>query len=306
MCCVVLCVPEPGSGARKKEENMTRKSIAILLCVLLLLSFAGCGKSGSQSSPPAGQAGNQEQASGPSYMDIYLKYLTVCGALMDETERRLETNNAILESKYPNSYYMDSNYLMLVYVPFNTVYPSLASPLAEDNVSAAQAALRASFPDAQLTKLEPGKYEAVYTYVDKTSGEALSRDGRCVWEWDGVAGSFKVTAFVDGELVEFTEFVPQGNDEYLLYTMTDRALVRYANGAVTGLWHAHRISEPPLSRFGGDMRVFTLAWSDPYPRGTVTKEEIVGGEDADDLQYTLVLENDVMTYTGKISQDLTA
>jgi|GEM_PF-995788 len=289
---------------------MPRRLIVLLLCAALILALAGCGGSKQPSQvtataepDPAEDTLTAESTPGVTYAEAYMNYLTVYGALLDEVTRRLETHNAILENRYPDSYYMNSNYLMLVYAPFNTAYPALGSTLEADNTAAAQESLRAAYPDAVLSRIAPGCWEAVYTYVDKTSGTAVDRSGRCRWECGGARGSFRVRAWVDDTLVEFTEFIPQGNDTYLLYTMTDRALVEYANGAVTGLWHAHRISDPPLGSFPGDMRLYTLEWSDPFPAQLLTRESLFADDRSEDLQYTLVLENDTMVYAGKIAQD---
>lgn len=290
---------------------MHRHFTALLLCAVLLLSLTACGGSAPQATPaPAASATEAPAAlaSGRSYAEVYLKYLSVYGALLDEVERRTETHNAILERTYPDSYYMNSNYLMLVYVPFNTAYPALGSVLSDENVSAAQAALRTTFPDAKLTMTAPGRYEAEYTYNeyayrDGASQVVAEHKGRCEWECDGEAESFRVRAWIDDELVEFTEFVPQGSDKYLLYTMTDLALVEYADGTVKSLLHEHRINDPALGSFPGDVRAWSLDAFDPFPRGQISADELKA-EDGSDLQYVLTLENDAMTYTGKIAQDV--
>ena len=289
---------------------MPRRLILLLLCAAMALTLCACGASkqpaqtqATAAPSPAGELSGGDAASGMTYADAYMNYLTVYGALLDETARRLETHNAILENRYPDSYYMNSNYLMLVYSPFNTAYPALGSGMAEDNVAAAQEALRTAFPDAVLNRTAPGCWEAQYTYVDKTSGQEVNRSGRCMWECDSARGSFRVRAWVDEQLVEFTEFIPQGGDRYLIYTMTDLALAEYVNGKLTGLWHVHRISDPPLGSFPGDMRLSTLEQFDPYPGSSFTPESIAALSDPADVQYTLVLENDNMVYTGKIAQD---
>ena len=278
---------------------MRRNLICLLLCAALALGLCACGGG---SAPQSAQA-EEALPGGKSYSDIYMEYLAVRTALLEGVELRIETSNAVLKEQYPDSYYMNSNYLVLTYVPFSTVYPGLVSTLAEgDDLSGALEELRTAFPDAALEQLSPGKYEARYTYVDKTSGQAVDRSGRCVWERDGQAGSFRVQAYIDEQLVEFTEFIPQGDDLYLLYTMTDLALVQVSGGRLRGLRHIHRISEPPLGAFPGDMRPFDLAGFDPFPDG--------GAEDAlfsldNDAQYVFTLENDVMVYSGMIAQDLT-
>ncbi len=289
---------------------MPRRLILLLLCAALALTLCACGGAKQPSQPeataapaPAGDAPADPGIPGATYADAYMNYLTVYGALLDEVARRLETHNAILETRYPDSYYMNSNYLMLVYAPFNTAYPALGSSMAEDNVAAAQEALRASFPDAVLNRTAPGCWEADYTYVDKTSGQEVNRRGRSQWECDGSTGSFRVRAWVDDGLVEFTEFIPQGNDRYLIYTMTDMALVEYVNGKLTGLTHAHRISDPPLGSFPGDMRLNTLEKYDPFPADICSDEDFSAVNGLSDVQYLLTLENDSMVYTGKIAQD---
>ena len=280
---------------------MRRKLICLVLCAALLLALAACGGKTPQPASVLPDETPLELGSGLSYAEIYAQFLAVYGALLDEVERRVETHNAILKGGYPGDYYLNSNYLMQVYVPFATAYPGLVSPLTDDDLDTAEKALRATFPDAVLTETAPGRYEAVYTYKDMTSGATVERQGACIWERDGAAGSFRVRAFVDGELTEFTEFVPQGNDLYFLYTLTDKALVRYADGEISGIWHAHAISDPPMGTFPGDMRLNSLTETDPFPAGTVGVSWITGDVDA---EYVLTLENNVMVYNGRIAQDL--
>ena len=275
---------------------MRRKLICLLLCAALALGLCACGGS----SAPSGGADTGLPA-GKSYSEIYMQYLAVRTALLEGVELRIETNNAVLKEQYADSFYMNSNYLVLTYVPFSTVYPGLVSTLTDGDLSVALEELRTAFPDAELKETAPGIYEASYTYVDKTSGQAVDRSGRCLWERDGQTGSFRVRAWIDEELVEFTEFIPQGNDLYLLYTMTDLALVQYSGGRLRGLRHVHRISEPALGAFPGDMRVYDLAAFDPFPAGGAADDMLTLGDDA---QYLLTLENDVMVYSGRIAQDM--
>lgn len=280
---------------------MRRSLIAVLLCALLLLGLSACNRPAEDDPGPVPAETPLDLPANGSYAAAYTQYLTVCGALRDAVQLRLETHNAILESGSPNGFYMNSNYLMLVYAPFNTAYPELGMGITGEDTASAQENLRKAFPDAELSMTAPGRWEASYTYLDKTSGQEVARQGYCIWECDGLAGSFRVRAYVDGNLVEFTEFVPQEDELYLLYTMTDLALVRYTAGQITELTHAHRISEPPLGAFPGDMRLYTLDQTELFPRGTLTAGDISGDED---LRYLLTLENGVMTYTGKIDQDI--
>ena len=298
---------------------MIRKRLCLVLCAVLLLGLAACGAAGktAETAPaapapataePAVQTAAPETVQAPapepegiSYADAYSRYLAVFGALTDEVERRFETHNAVLESRYPDSYYMNSNYLMQVYLPFRTAYPALGSALTAADLEGALASIRSFYPDAELTVAAPGVYEADYTYVDKTSGEEVERQGRCTWECDGDTGAFRVRAWLDGELTEFTEFIPQGENEYLIYTMTDKVLVTCADSGVTELYHAHRISEAPLGGFPGDMRLCSLEEDDFFPDRTADKSWITDDADA---QYVLTLENGDMVFTARVSQDV--
>ena len=282
---------------------MQRKILLLLICSLLLLNLSGCGQTKpAETEPSAAPAEATPVPSGDfTYAEAYLQYLAVYSALRDAVESRVETHNAMLKSADPESYYMNSAYLMLVYAPFSTAYPGLGAAMGRDNQEAAQSVLRETFPDAVLSSPSENCWQAIYTYLDKTSGEEVPRQGKCLWECDRAVGSFRVRAWVDGELVEFTEFVPQGNDLYLLYTMSDKALVRYTSGEVPAFWHTHRISEPPLDAFPGDMRLCSLEDKDFYPAEPVSVSWITGDTDA---QYVLTLENSVMTYTGRVAQDL--
>ena len=283
---------------------MQRKVLLLLICAAFLLLPAGCagGQSTVGEEPTAAPAEETPAPAGDyTYAEAYMRYLSVCSALRDTVDRRVETHNAILKSRDPDSYYMNSDYLMLVYVPFSTAYPALGSALGRDNRTAAENALRETCPDAALTQLDEDSWQAVYAYLDKTSGEEVPRQGKCVWECDRGTGAIRVRAWLDGEMTEFTEFVPQGNDMYLLYTMTDKALVRFTDGEVPAFWHAHRISEPPMDAFAGDMRLCSLEEKDFYPSASAGVSWITGDKDA---QFVLTLENSVMTYTGKIGQDI--
>ncbi|MBR6114960.1 MAG: hypothetical protein IKQ10_07200 [Oscillospiraceae bacterium] len=285
---------------------MQRKLTALILCALMLLTLAACGGGKSPSEAPEATAGPAADATeAPSnhytYADIYTQYLTVSTALIKEVQGRMDAHNSVLEKQYPDSYYMNSNYLLLVYAPFTTVYPALGRGLTSGDIDLEQTALRAAFPDAVLSRVSDSRWEARYTYTDRTSGEPVERAGRCVWEYDSALGSFRVCGYVDGEMTEFTEFVPQGNDLYLLYTATDKALVRFTAGQITAIWHAHRISEPPLGAFAGDMRLCSLEEKDCFPDGTAGVSWITSDADA---QYILTLENGAMQYTGKVARDL--
>lgn len=289
---------------------MKRKILSLILCCALLLSLSACGKA--EAPQPAADAGTETApdsglpaaAEGISYADAYTQYTAIYGALLSTVQQRLDAHDARLQAAYPDSYYMNSDYLLLVYVPFMTAYPSLGRELRADDLDAAQTSLRETFPDAVLTSAAPGRYEAVYTYVDKTSGTEIQRDGRCQWDCDGLTGAIRVRAYIDGELTEFTEFVPLGGSRYLLYTATDKAIVEYIEGEITALWHAHRISEPAQGLFPGDMRLMHLAEQDFFPGEGASfpgTEWITGDADA---QYVITLQDGEMVYTGKISQDL--
>ena len=289
---------------------MKRKILSLILCCALLFSLAACGKT--EAPQPTASAGtetapnseNPAVAEGISYADAYAQYTAIYGALLNAVQQRLDTHDARLQAAYPDSYYMNSDYLLLVYVPFTTAYPSLGRELRADNLDAAQTSLRETFPDAVLTMTAPGRFEAVYTYVDKTSGTEVQREGKCQWDCDGLTGAIRVRAYIDGELTEFTEFVPLGGSRYLLYTATDKAIVEYIEGEITALWHAHRISEPAQGLFPGDMRLMSLAEQDFFPGEGASfsgTDWITGDADA---QYVITLQNGEMVYTGKISQDL--
>lgn len=289
---------------------MKRRILSFILCAVLLLSLAACGsESAAQSTAESGEAAS---ASGVSvteadecitFAEAYVQFTSIYGALHNAVQTRIDAHNAQLASLYPDSYYMNSNYLLLVYAPFFTAYPSLGRELSADNLDASLTSLRETFPDAELTMTAVGRYEATYTYVDKTSGVEVDREGKCQWDCDGLTGAIRVRAYLDGELTEFTEFVPLGNDRYLLYTATDKAIVEYIEGEVTAIWHAHRISEAPQGLFPGDMRLMSLDEQDFFPGEGASFSGTEWITDDADAQYVLTLVDGTMTYTGKIAQD---
>lgn len=289
---------------------MKRKILSLILCCAMLLALAACGKT--ETPQPTASAGTETvsenagpaAAEGISYADAYAQYTAIYGAMLNAVQQRLDAHDTRLQAEYPDSYYMNSDYLLLVYVPFTTAYPSLGRELRADNLDAAQTSLRETFPDAVLTMTAPGRYEAAYTYVDKTSGEAVQREGKCEWDCDGLTGAIRVRAYIDGALTEFTEFVPLGGSRYLLYTATDKAIVEYIEGEITALWHAHRISEPAQGLFPGDMRLMRLDEQDFFPGEGASFSGTEWITDDADAQYVLTLQNGEMVYTGKISQDL--
>ncbi len=219
---------------------MKRKILSLILCCALLLSLSACGKA--EAPQPAADAGTETApdsglpaaAEGISYADAYTQYTAIYGALLSPVQQRLDAHDARLQAAYPDSYYMNSDYLLLVYVPFMTAYPSLGRELRADDLDAAQTSLRETFPDAVLTSTAPGRYEAVYTYVDKTSGTEVQRDGRCQWDCDGLTGAIRVRAYIDGELTEFTEFVPLGGSRCGRWQAIRNTFVVFL---VSGLWH---------------------------------------------------------------------
>ena len=288
---------------------MKRKLLSLVLCAALLMSLAACGSAGTPqpsdtSAEPTAPAATGAAAEGISYADAYGEFTAIYGALLSAVQQRVDSHNARLQTQLPDSYYMSSDYLLLVYLPFTTEYPSLGRSLSADNLDAAQASLRERFSDAVLTMTAPGRYEASYTYIDKTSGTEISRQGECRWDCDGLTGAIRVRAYIDGVMTDFTEFVPLGSSRYLLYSMTDKAIVEYIEGEITSLWHAHRISEPAQGLFPGDMRLMSLDEQDFFPGegGTISGTEWITGDA--DAQYVITLLNGTMVYSGKVPQDI--
>lgn len=116
---------------------MKRKILSLILCCALLFSLAACGKT--EAPQPDGQAPERRPlrtakkpaaAEGISYADAYAQYTAIYGALLNAVQQRLDTHDARLQAAYPDSYYMNSDYLLLVYVPFTTAYPSLGASCA--------------------------------------------------------------------------------------------------------------------------------------------------------------------------------
>ena len=145
---------------------MRRKLICLLLSAVLVLGLCACGGS----SAPSG-SGDAGLPGGKSYSEIYMQYLEVRTALLESVELRVGTNNAVLKEQFADSYYMNSNYLVLTYVPFSTVYPGLVSTLTDGDLTGAQTELRSAFPDAVLAEKAPGIYEASSSsqFLDSTT-----------------------------------------------------------------------------------------------------------------------------------------
>jgi len=294
-----------------------KRIVSLILCLLLLVSLCACQKSESapaptetpapviSAAPTAQPTAAPESVTAPagigSYADAYLLYRSICTAVQEEVNRRLDIHNAALEEKNPDSFFMDPSYLILVYMPFYTNGPTVGSALAEPQLDIAQELMRAYWPDAVLHQSGEHVFQADYTYTDLPENGGATHQCSCTWEFNPASGAFRVTGYTDGMVTEFTEFVPQGNDVYLLYTMDDKALVTYADGAVTELCHAHMINEPALGEFVGDVRCNSLQNYDFYPAVTADRRWITEEADA---QYILTIRDGEMTYTGKLAQDV--
>lgn len=283
-----------------------KQVLCLFLCIAMLAGLCACGTPQEEApslSPDTSPAGDSPSvpASGGTYADAYVEYWSFCGAIWDEVTRRLEAHNAALALDDPQEYFMDPTYLMLVYAPFNTACPAVGGAITGDDLATAQEVVRLYWPDAVLTSPSQGAVQAEYTFTDKTSGTEVLRQGLCLWEFDAASGSFRVTGYADGELTEFTEFIPQGENSYLLYTMGDKALVTFEDGAITQLYHAHMINEPPLGSFAGDVRLNSLEEDDFFPGKAADPQWITQDENA---QYVITIQDGVMTYSGKIPQDI--
>lgn len=293
-----------------------KRIVSLILCLLLLVSLCACQKAepapaetpAATEAPaaPAEQPGpTQEPIAAPegigTYADAYLLYRSLCNALQEEVGRRLDVHNAALEKDNPEGFFMDPSYLILVYMPFYTSGPTVGSALAAPTVDLAQELMRSYWPDAVLQQSGENVYQADYTYTDLPENGGATHNCRCIWEFDPSAGSFRVTGYTDEVMTEFTEFIPQGNDTYLLYTMEDKALVTYIGGTVTELYHAHMINEPALGEFAGDVRTNSLMSYDFFPTVAADKRWITEEIDA---QYIITLRDDDMTYTGKLAEDV--
>lgn len=297
---------------------MKRKLICLALCALLLGALAACGEKApaasgaAETAVPAGTGAPAETAApestavpaenaAGSFSDAYMQFWSIYGAVWDEVSQRLEANNAALAAADPQNYYLDPSYLVLVYAPFNTVGPAVGSALGENTLSAAQELIRSYWPDAVFTRVGENSYKADYTYTELPEYGGATHAGTCTWEFDPATGSFRVVGYTDGAVSEFTEFIPQGNDVYLLYTREDKALVTYADGQVTALLHAHMIDEAPLGDFAGDVRLNSLAQYDFYPDG---KAESAWISDDANAQYVITIADGEMTYAGKLAKDV--
>lgn len=272
---------------------MKRTLFCLFVCLSLLLGLCACG--GSKTEPaapvePAAPAESAQLADSAAFVDAYLNYQSIRDALTVSVNDRISASNAALEALFPDSYYMNSSYLLLVYAPFSTVWPgTIANAILADRW------------DGAAIGCSDGVWSAEYPYLDRTTGEDIQRACRCVWEFDESTSAFRVQAWLDGEPVEFTEFVPQGNGQYLLYTASDKALVGYAGGEITSFVHTHLITEPALGAFPGDMRPASLEKDSFYPAQTVSEEWISADPDA---QYTLTMQGGALTYKGLVGQDL--
>ena len=298
-----------------------KRIVSVIVCVLLLVSLCACQKQESApaptEAPAAPTAAPAEPTAEPvavatpepvvapegigSYADAYLLYRSVTTAMQEEVNRRLDAHNAVLEEKNPEGYFMDPAYLILVYMPFYTNGPTVGSALAAPDVAVAQEMMRAYWPDAVLQQLDENLYQADYTYSDLPENGGATHQCSCTWEFDPTAGSFRVIGYTDGVVSEFTEFIPQGKDTYLLYTMDDKALVTVTDGAVTELFHARMINEPPLDPFVGDVRTNSLMNYDFFPAVVADREWITEETNA---RYILTLRDGDMTYTGKLPEDV--
>lgn len=268
-----------------------KRFLCILLCCSFALGLGACGKKAEKAAPAeesaAALTGNVLTDS-KAYADAYLAFVDITTAVTNEVTDRVNTNNAMLESASPDGYYMDPNYLSFVYSPFTTVFAA----------KAADAVLQGAWEGAVLSE-EGNLFKAEYVYVDKTSGTPVDREGRCTWEIRE-NGAFRVRAYVDGDLAEFTEFIPLGGDRYFLYTLTDMALVTYTNGAVTALRHVQRICEPGADFFAGDVRYFVPDVEDYFPNSCPDDNRLALDDDA---LFLITLENGTMVFAGKVGQD---
>ena len=133
---------------------MKRKILSLILCCALLLSLSACGKA--EAPQPAADAGTETApdsglpaaAEGISYADAYTQYTAIYGALLSAVQQRLDAHDARLQAAYPDSYYMNSDYLLLVYVPFMTAYPSLGRGLRNLKGHRVAGGMRASLYNA--------------------------------------------------------------------------------------------------------------------------------------------------------------
>lgn len=275
---------------------MKRTLFCLFVCLSLLLGLCACGGTAGEpasaaADPTAAPAESAKLADSAAFVDAYLNYQSIRDALTASVNDRVAASNAALAALFPDSYYMNSSYLLLVYAPFSTMWPG----------TIANAILADKWEGAAITS-QNGVWCAEYPYIDRTGETDVHRTCRCTWEFDAGTSAFRVQAWLDGELVEFTEFVPQGNGQYLLYTASDKALVGYAGGEITSIVHTHLITEPALGTFPGDMRPASLEKDSFYPDDVVSSEWLVGDADA---QYTLYTSDDgTLTYKGLVGQDL--
>ena len=181
---------------------------------------------------------------------------------------------------------------------------SVARARRADNLDAAQTSLRETFPRRRAHDDRAGTLRGGIHLCGQDLRHGGAARGKCQWDCDGLTGAIRVRAYIDGELTEFTEFVPPRRRPVPATPRPTRRSSSTSRGEITALWHAHRISEPAQGLFPGDMRLMSLAEQDFFPGEGASfsgTDWITGDADA---QYVITLQNGEMVYTGKISQDL--
>ncbi|MBR2666835.1 MAG: hypothetical protein IKD96_01580 [Oscillospiraceae bacterium] len=251
-----------------------KKLLVLLLAALMLISLSACGTAAQTVlyKPP-------DPADVESYADVYELYDAIVGDIWEVVLEGTQIHNEGL------TYGEDEDFFTLLYIPFYTTAPSIGEYFADNTMQQARSHVRWFYGENDLYILGDGQYKSEYTVTTGEGDDAVEHPALTVWDYDEPNCSMNAVVTVDDDVTEFTQFVSQGNDTYLIYTMEDLALVTWVEGTVTALYHTHRDADHP----------FTLDDHDFFPDGTITKEEILGDPDN---EYTITLEKHKLTYTG--------
>ena len=247
-----------------------KRLLTILLVLSMLFALCACGDADTSPGTADGNTGNsasdsKESRSGTidtsggdtdgggadkikdnyalpddytSGYDFYTRIADKLTALVTDT---IDANNKRLEEADPNAFFNSDQYMLLLFLPYNSLGMAMTSGFGKDaTVSTIKSTYSILGGDGvQVTQNANGGFIIAYQ-----SEDYLTKEKQDIVEIiDYSNGSIRYETTTNGVTQAFYEFVSLGNDRFAMQSRTHRSILTYKNGEITELTHSYTVYE---------------------------------------------------------------
>lgn len=266
-----------------------KKLSALFFAIMILVAFAGCGKK----TPEPARTKNTLVLTDESktLLGARARFNDVISVVKEEVRILEDSHNENIRLAEPDNYFLNENYILSSFDPFNIADLSLTDYF-DDSLDEASAALYYEIPAAgRNVVFERDGSEFILKFSGEDNTDTYTAD------YDKKSDSFIFThsriSDAGEELIDFLEFLPLAGNSYAVQSMMNRCYVSFDSDNRLDYFRFSSIGEggnSPENGLFGSAAIITPNW--------VTK----GTHDTYDS--IVELENGVLTHTDSSSGTL--